>query len=63
MSAVVENLLRAFQDLPEADKHELASRILRWETSAEHPPLTDEELVLGAEAVFLALDRAEEMHG
>lgn len=63
MSAVVESLLRAFQDLPEADKHELASRILRWEVSAEHPPLADEELVLGAEAVFLALDRAEGVHG
>ncbi len=63
MSAVVESLLRAFQDLPEADKHELASRILRWEASADHPPLTDEELLAGAEAIFLALDRAEESNG
>jgi hypothetical protein len=63
MSAVVDNLLRAFQDLPEAEKHELASRILRWEASADHLPMTDEELVSGAEAVFLALDRAEEPNG
>lgn len=63
MRAVVEDLLRAFEDLSEADKHELASRILRWETSVENPSLTDEELVSGAEAVFQALDRAEEARG
>jgi hypothetical protein len=63
MSAVLENLLRAFQDLPEVEKHELASQILRWEASSDHLPLTDEELVSRAEAVFLALDRAEESNG
>jgi hypothetical protein len=63
MNAVVEDLLRAFEELPDAEKRELASRIVQWEASAEHPPLTDKELVSGAEAVFLSLDRAEEPHG
>lgn len=59
MSAVLQDLLRAFQDLPEAEKHELASAVLRWEASSVHPPLNDDELVAGAEAIFLALDRDE----
>lgn len=62
MSAVLEDLLRAFRDLPEAEKHELASAILRWEVFADHPPLTDDELVAGADAIFLALDRDEGPH-
>ncbi len=63
MSAVLQDILRAFQDLPEAEKHELASAILRWEASADHLPLTDDELVRGADAVFLALDRDEGVDG
>ncbi|MCU0292426.1 MAG: hypothetical protein MUF10_10640 [Thermoanaerobaculaceae bacterium] len=59
MSAVLQELLRAFQGLPEAEKHQLASAILRWEASADHPPVNDDELVAGAEAIFLALDRDE----
>jgi hypothetical protein len=63
MSAAVDNLFRAFQGLPEAAKHELASAILRWEAAADHPLLTDDEFVAGADAPFLTLDGDEESHG
>ena len=59
MGAVVKDLLRAFQELAEPDKHELASAILRWEASADHSALTDEELLVGADAVFLGLEKDE----
>jgi len=45
------------------EKRELPCQILRWEASSDHLPLTDEELVSGAEAAFLSLDRAEESNG
>jgi len=52
MSAVLESLLRAFQDLQKVEKRELPCQILRWEASSDHLPLTDEELVLGLKPPF-----------
>lgn len=62
MSATVQELLRSFEALPEPDKHELASAILRWSIGSGHPPLGDDELVRTADAIFVALDEREE-HG
>ena len=55
-----KNLLKSFEALPEPEKHELASAILRWSQEAEYAPLTDEELVANATEVFLRLDREED---
>ncbi len=60
MSATVQQLLRSFEALPEPEKHELASEILRWSIQADHPALTDDELVRTADTVFVALDEREE---
>jgi len=49
----------SFDRLPDPEKHELAYQIMRRTTQFEFPPLTDDELVANAEAVFLDLDRAE----
>lgn len=60
MSPAVQHLIESFEHLPEPDKTTAASEILRRSTYLDLPPLSDEELVLAAEAVFLELDRAEE---
>ena len=63
MTATVQQLLRSFEALPEPEKHELASEILRWSIRTDHPALTDDELVRTADAVFVALDEREEQGG
>ncbi|MEN3331781.1 MAG: hypothetical protein V7641_1146 [Blastocatellia bacterium] len=59
MSATVEELLDSFDHLSEAEKRELASEIIRRTIELDLPPLTDDELVLNAEALFLELDQRE----
>jgi len=45
--------------LPELEKKEVAAAILHRTLQLNFPPLSDEELVLSAEEVFLELDRRE----
>ena len=59
MSATVEELLDSFDHLPEAEKRKLASEIIRRTLELDLPSLTDDELVLNAEALFLELDQRE----
>ncbi len=60
MTTSVQHFLETFETLPEPEKHELASEILRWSAQAAHPDLTDDELVRAAEDVFVSLDQREE---
>ncbi len=60
MIPAVQHLIESFERLPEPDKATAAGEILRRSTHLDLPPLSDEEVVLAAEAVFLELDRAEE---
>ena len=62
MTATVRDLLRSFEALPEPEKHALASEILRWSLRADHPSLTDDELVRMADTIFGGLDERE-THG
>jgi hypothetical protein len=62
MSVAVQNLLISFERLAETEKWELAFEIIRRVAHFEFPPLTDEELVLTAEAIFLELDRNESLN-
>jgi hypothetical protein len=59
MSTTVEEILNSFDHLSEADKHELASEIIRRTVEFDLPALSDEDLVLNAEALFLELDKRE----
>ena len=59
MTSSVQQLLHSFDLLPEAEQQELAWEILRRTVNFELPSLSDEELVLSAEALFLELDRGE----
>ena len=59
MTAQVQDLLHTFDLLPDGDKRELASEILRRTLTLDAPPLSDEQLVGAAEELFLQLDRGE----
>ncbi|MCI0419995.1 MAG: hypothetical protein L0387_13735 [Acidobacteria bacterium] len=59
MGTTVQDLLQSFEGLSEAEKKEVASEILRRSAKFEILPLSDEELVLNAEELFLELDRRE----
>ena len=60
MSTSVQHLLETFETLPEPEKHELASEILRWSAHAAHPALADDELVRAADEIFVSLDQHED---
>ena len=59
MTTFVQQLLDSFDLLSEAEKRELALEILRRTVNFDLPPLSDEELVLSAEELFLELDSRE----
>jgi len=57
MTTSVQHILHSFELLSEAEKWQLASEIILRTLEFDLPPLTDEELVLNAEEIFLALDK------
>ncbi len=59
MNTTSQQLLDSFEQLPEIEKKQVAAEILRRTVSRDIPFLSDEELVLSAEAVFLDLDESE----
>jgi hypothetical protein len=63
MSSEAKSVLRSFDLLPDADKLEVATEILRRSLRGEVPPLGDEDLVAAAEELFLELDRREALDG
>jgi hypothetical protein len=63
MTVATQHILRSFELLPEPEKRELAYEIIRRSLEFNLPPLSDEELVLNAEALFLELDRRESQNG
>ncbi|MCT7981381.1 MULTISPECIES: hypothetical protein [Laspinema] len=59
MNTLAQELLKNFDDLPETEQQALAVEILKRVVNFDVPPLTDEDLVLNAEELFLALDEQE----
>ena len=59
MSTSAQEFLASFDQLPDAEKQEVASEILRRTINFDLLPLSDEELVRSAEELFLELDRRE----
>ena len=59
MTAQVQEMFHTFDLLPEGDKRELASEILRRTLTLNVPPLSDKQATGGAEELFLHLDRSE----
>ena len=63
MSASVKHILKTFDLLSDKEKKEVASEIIRRSINFDLPPLSDEELVLSAEELFLELERQESKDG
>ncbi len=59
MSTATQNILDLFSQLPEIEKHEFASEIIKWTAKRDFPPLTDEALVQVADVRFIELDKTE----
>ncbi|HEY7546587.1 MAG TPA: hypothetical protein VID27_16980 [Blastocatellia bacterium] len=59
MSTSAQNILDSFERLPDSEKLEVASEIIRRTAGLKLPPLSDEELTITAEELFLELDKRE----
>ena len=59
MHATSQNILEAFNQLPEIEKHALASEIIKQVVMLDIPPLTDEALTEIADALFVEHDKME----
>jgi hypothetical protein len=62
MTRLVEELLNSFEKLPEAEKRELVSEIIKRSLALDLPQLSDDSLLLAADQVFLELDKDESIH-
>lgn len=59
MTVSGKRILESFDELPETEKREVASAILRRALRFDTPPLTDEDLVAQANDLFRELDTRE----
>ena len=59
MTASVKKILDSFDELPETEKREVATAILRRALRFDTPPLTDEDFVAQADDLFCELDTRE----
>lgn len=59
MSILVQQFLNSFEQLPEQEKRELATEIIKRSIMFQLPSLTEDELILNAEELFLELDKRE----
>ena len=62
MTKSVEQLLESFEQLPETEKRELASEIIKRSLTLDLPELTDEMLLFAADQTFLQLHKEESVH-
>jgi len=63
MTTTTQEILERFTQLPVSEKKIVVSVILRDALEVETPDLTDDELVLNAEELFLELDQREAADG
>ena len=59
MEATSENILEAFNQLPEIEKHAIASEIIKQVAQLDIPLLIDETLTEIADALFVEHDKTE----
>ena len=59
MTTLVEELLNTFEQLTDSERLDLVLEILKRTVDLDFPPLSDDDLVLNAEGLFLELDEEE----
>ncbi|WGV25606.1 hypothetical protein [Halotia branconii] len=62
MTDLVQELLKNFDHLTDSERLEFTSEILKRIIHLDLPLLSDEDLVLNAERLFLELDKRESAH-
>jgi len=62
MTALVQELLDTFDRLTDSERLDLVLEILKRTVYLDFPPLSDEDLVLNAEWLFLELDEQEALY-
>jgi hypothetical protein len=63
MTALVQELLDTFDRLTDSERLDLVLEILKRTIYLDFPPLSDEDLALNAEGIFLELDEQEASYG
>jgi hypothetical protein len=59
MNVSAQNVINTFEQLPEAEQKTVITELLKRIVKSNSLPLSDEELVLNAEELFLELDKRE----
>ena len=62
MTILVEELLNTFEQLTDSERLYLVLEILKRTVYLDFPPLSDDDLVLNAEGLFLELDEEETLY-
>jgi hypothetical protein len=62
MTILVEELLNTFERLTDSERLDLVLEILKRTVYLDFPPLSDDDLVLNAEGIFLELDEEESVY-
>lgn len=62
MTALVQELLNTFDRLTDSERLDLILEILKRTVYLDFPPLSDEDLALTAEGLFLELDEQEVLY-
>jgi len=62
MTRSVEELLNSFEKLPEAEKRELVSEIIKRSLTLDLPEISDDSLLAAADQIFQQLDDEESIH-
>jgi hypothetical protein len=62
MTILVEELLNTFEQLTDSERLYLVLEILKRTVYLDFPPLSDDDLVLNAEGLFLELDEEEALY-
>lgn len=62
MTALVQELLDTFDRLTDSERSDLVREILKRTVDSDFPVLSEEDLVLNAEELFLELDKQEQLN-
>jgi hypothetical protein len=60
MTAAAEQCIEDFQALPEPEKREVLAKLLRIASHWDYGPISEEELLVSADEVFVMFDREED---
>ena len=60
MTAMAEHIIEDFEALPEPEKREVLAKLLKIASHWDYGPISEEELLVSADEVFVMFDREEE---